>query len=340
MNTVSLAENGVLPYWLIRKGIRSRLGKKLRSESSKGENTHQAFKESLRESDIATDTEKANEQHYELPAAFFQRILGPHLKYSSAYWPEECENLAEAERASLAQVAERAQLRDGQIVLDMGCGWGSFSLWAAEKYRSSQFLAVSNSNTQREFIEELARSRGILNLKVVTCDINEFQPGKSFDRIVSIEMLEHARNYDQLFERVASWLKPEGRFFAHVFSHRKYSYPYKSDDPSEWMARYFFTGGIMPGHDLLPSFNRSLSTIDSWQLSGEHYCKTAEAWLENFDDNAAEIREVFVECYGPEKAKTWMWRWRLFILACAELFGYKSGVEWGVSHYLFSRKEA
>ncbi|MEM9160253.1 MAG: cyclopropane-fatty-acyl-phospholipid synthase family protein, partial [Verrucomicrobiota bacterium] len=285
----------------------------------------------------ATDTDKANEQHYELPPEFFELILGPHLKYSSAYYPEGVTKLGDAEEAALSLIDKRAQLEDGQEVLDMGCGWGSFSMRAAAKFPNSRFTLVSNSSLQADHIRNRAAKRGLANLEVLTCDMNVFDPGKQFDRIVSVEMLEHMKNYDTLFSRIATWLKDDAKFFVHVFSHKQYAYLYNEQDPSEWMARYFFTGGIMPSHDLLPSFKQHLKVMSSWHLDGTHYGRTSEAWLQNFDRNADDIRAIFDEQYGRKEARKWMWRWRLFILACAELFGYKDGGEWGVSHYLFEK---
>jgi cyclopropane-fatty-acyl-phospholipid synthase len=338
MNPISLAENGFLPYWLLRFGIRQRVGQKLVIEKSKSPEERDRFARSLASSPIAQDTEAANEQHYEVPTAFYKLALGPHLKYSSAYWPEGCKSLAEAEAAALKLIEERVELSVGQSVLDLGCGWGSFSLWAAPRHPSSTFLAVSNSHTQATFIREEASRRGIKNLKVVTCDINEFDPKVQFDRIVSVEMLEHVRNYESLFARIASWMQDDCKMFVHVFSHRKYAYAYEADNPSEWMARHFFTGGIMPSHALLPSFDTHLELQQSWQLDGTHYQKTSDAWLDNMNRHQDEIHTLFEKTYGAENANRWMWRWRLFFIACAELFGYKNGSEWGVSHYILGKK--
>lgn len=337
MNALSLAENGLLPYFLLRFGIRQRLKKKLEIEQSRGPDAFSRFKQDLESSDLAVDTDKANEQHYEVPSEFYTQVLGPYLKYSSGYWPEGCTSLEHSERASLELVAERAQLEDGQDVLELGCGWGSFSLWAAATFPNSNFTSVSNSFSQAEFINGEARKRGITNLKIVTCDINNFDTDTEHDRIVSIEMFEHVRNYATLFQKLSHWLKNDGRMFVHVFSHKKHAYAYDSKNPSEWMARHFFTGGIMPSHDLLPSFDKHIQMEESWQLDGTHYQRTSEAWLENMNKNESSIRPVFESVYGKENANQWMWRWRLFFLACAELFGYKNGSEWGVSHYRFKK---
>lgn len=340
MNTLTLAENGYIPYFLLRLGIRQRLKRKLEIEAGRGPEAKAAFKHELLVSPVAQDTDKANEQHYEVPAEFFNLTLGPYLKYSSGFWPEGCSSLEESELASLELVAERAQLENGQDILELGCGWGSFSLWASHKYPASTVTTVSNSSSQADFINERARQRGITNLKVVTCDINAFDTQTKYDRIVSIEMLEHVRNYEALFAKLSNWLKDDARMFVHVFSHKTHAYAYDSSNPSEWMARHFFTGGIMPSHDLIPSFDKYITLDESWSLSGEHYQKTSEAWLENMNKNQGEIETIFSKVYGPENTKQWMWRWRLFFLACAELFGYKQGSEWGVSHYRFAKRSS
>lgn len=337
MNTLTLAENGYVPYFLLRFGIRQRLKRKLEIESKRGPNAFLDFKQTLEQSAVAVDVEKANEQHYEVPAAFYQKALGPYLKYSSGYWPEGCKTIEESELRALELVAERAALQDGQEILELGCGWGSFSLWAASQYPKSRITSVSNSHSQAEYINGEAKRRGITNLTVVTNDINNFDTSVQHDRIVSIEMFEHVRNYAVLFEKLSKWLKDDGRIFVHVFSHKQHAYDYDSNNPSEWMAQHFFTGGIMPSHDLLPSFDKHIQMETSWKLDGTHYQRTSEAWLENMNRHQEEIEPLFEKTYGKENAKQWMWRWRLFFLACAELFGYKDGSEWGVSHYRFKK---
>ncbi|MEM9160721.1 MAG: class I SAM-dependent methyltransferase [Verrucomicrobiota bacterium] len=239
---------------------------------------------------------------------------------------------------SLRQIGERAALKDGQDVLELGCGWGSFSLWAAEHFPNSHFTAVSNSYGQAEYIRSAARRVEIANLEVITCDINRFEADRRFDRIVSVEMLEHVRNYERLFARISHWMKKEARFFAHVFCHKEYAYPFNADNPKEWMAKYFFTGGIMPSRDLLPRFDRHLELEKSWDLDGTHYEKTSNAWLANLNRNEAPALEVLSEGDGRDQAKLRLWRWRLFFLACAELFGYDKGNEWGVAHYVFKKR--
>ena len=327
----SLIESGRVPDPLLRLGIRANLFARLERERRRGPQAKRAFVERLRESAIAEDVEKANEQHYELPPEFFRLVLGPRLKYSSCYWPRGVRTLADAEEAMLELTCQRAGVEDGMELLDLGCGWGSLTLWLAERYPNAKILAVSNSAPQREFIEQ-HRAR---NVQVLTADANTLELAeRRFDRIMSVEMLEHVRNYEQLFARVASWLAPDGRFFCHVFSHTTYAYPYEDT----WIARKFFTSGTMPSHDLLLHFQRDLTAVDHWRLSGEHYARTAEAWLERMDSNEPEILRVLERRYGVDQATAWRENWRVFFLACAELWGYRAGREWLVSHYLFERR--
>ena len=327
----SLIESGRVPDPLLRLGIRANLFTRLERERRKGPQAKEAFVERLRASQIAEEVEKANEQHYELPPEFFRLVLGPRLKYSSCYWPDGVHTLAGAEEAMLELTCERAGVEDGMELLDLGCGWGSLTLWLAERYPNSKVLAVSNSAPQRAFIE----AHGATNVEVLTADANtlELDAGR-FDRVLSVEMLEHVRNYETFFGRIASWLATDGRFFCHVFSHTAYAYPYDGT----WMARKFFSGGTMPSHDLLLHFQRDLAAVENWRLSGEHYARTAEAWLERMDGNEPAILRVLATRYGAEKAAAWWENWRVFFLACAELWGYRGGSEWLVSHYLFERR--
>ncbi len=338
MKAIELAENGYLPTWLVRYGVRNLVKRRLESETKAYERKKERLIEELGSSPVAVDTDAANQQHYEVPAEFYKIALGKRLKYSCCYWPEGVGTLDEAEVASLEQIAQRAQLTDGQRILELGCGWGSFSLWAAETFPNSLITSVSNSSGQRTYIEQQARARGLNNLHVITCDMNRFTTKRRFNRVVSVEMFEHMRNYRELFNRIHGWLEPGAKMFIHVFSHKTVAYLFEDKDQDDWMARHFFTGGIMPSHDLLPRFCAPFDLIGQWQLNGMHYQKTAEAWLENIDRNQDKVRTAMERIYGRENSKVWTQRWRIFMIACAELFGYENGEQWGVSHYLFEKK--
>jgi cyclopropane-fatty-acyl-phospholipid synthase len=322
-----IVDSGVIPEPVLRAGIRAVCRLRLHEEARRGSGHARAFVETLRGSDVAIETAAANTQHYEVPAGFFERVLGPHLKYSACYWPPGVHDLGGAEAAMLELYAERAQLADGQDVLDLGCGWGSFALWAAARYPASRIIAISNSQSQRAFITQRAGERGLPNLEVRTADVRtlELAP-QSFDRIVSIEMLEHVRNYAVLFARIARWLRPSGMAFAHVFAHARYAYPFEDGGTADWMAREFFTGGIMPSAELFHHFDDDLEIAEEWHLDGTHYAKTAEAWYEQLVAHRAEVIAIL----GDRRAYH---RWRVFFLACAELFGFRNGREWLVAHY-------
>ena len=339
---VSWVEQGLVPDRVVRLGIRRLLKERLAevhaADAEAAEQANQAFIEEMRRAPIALVPEKANEQHYEVPAEFFAAALGPHRKYSSCWWGDGVEDLVQAEAAALRITCERAGLRDGQDVLELGCGWGSLSLWMADRYRNSHVTAVSNSHSQRRYIEEQAQARGLVNLQVITCDINQFDTRAGhFDRVVSVEMFEHLRNWPHVFARVAGWLKPEGRFFMHVFAHRGAPYAFVERDASDWMSRHFFSGGMMPGDDLALNFQDDLRLIKRWRWDGTHYQKTAEAWLRNMDESRAALMPLMVATYG-DAADAWWQRWRLFFMSVAELFGYENGQQWLVSHYLFARR--
>ena len=334
---IELSENGYLPEWLMRFGMRRLLRKRLEQEVNGGAIRQKAALKAFLESPVAVNTDKANEQHYALPPEFMEMALGSRLKYSSGYWPEGINTLDDAEIAALELVAERAQLDDTMKILELGCGWGSFSLWAAERYANATIVSVSNSASQRAYIEHKAKQRGLNNLKVITADINTFSIDETFDRVVTIEMLEHVRNHASVFEKIANWLKPDGRLFVHVFSHCKYAYPFEVDGDKDWMARYFFTGGIMPSHNLFRNYNQHLEIEQDWQLSGIHYQKTLDAWLHKMEASKAKVLEIFKETYGADQATVWFHRWRMFFMACSELFGFAKGKEWGVSHYMFRK---
>jgi len=281
---------------------------------------------------IAAHTDEANAQHYELPAAFFEAVLGPNLKYSSGLYPPGAVTLADGEVAALTETEAHADLQDGQAVLELGCGWGSLSLWMAARFPNSTITSVSNSASQRAFIEARAAERGLGNLTVITADMNDFATDQRFDRVVSVEMFEHMSNWRALLTRVRTWLEPDGLLFIHIFTHRNAPYRFDVDDPADWIAQYFFTGGVMPSHDLLAQFPDLFKVEQDWRWSGSHYARTAEQWPENFDANRATIDPVLDDVYG-KTATVWRRRWRLFFLATSGLFGHRGGEEWGVSHY-------
>jgi cyclopropane-fatty-acyl-phospholipid synthase len=294
----------------------------------------------MRTAPVAPVPELANEQHYEVPAEFFAHVLGPRRKYSSAWWPEDVADLGEAEDLALALTAERAELANGQRILELGCGWGSLTLWMARRYPGSQITGVSNSHSQRESIMDRARSEGLTNIEIITADINEFTHAGGFHRVVSVEMFEHLRNWPTMFSRVNSWLQPGGRFFMHVFCHRTTPYAFIDAGDSDWMSRHFFSGGMMPSDDLPLHFQQDLRLLQRWRWEGTHYQKTANAWLANLDAHREAVMPLLVATYGEAHAALWLQRWRVFFMACAELFGYRRGQEWWVGHYLFERPTA
>jgi cyclopropane-fatty-acyl-phospholipid synthase len=336
---IDALERGLVPDALARRAIRALCRQRLSGLNDSGDpqagSQDAALRASMESGPIALVPDKANEQHYELPPEFFAAILGPRRKYSCCYFPNPDATLADAEAAALAATCERAQLTDGQQILELGCGWGSLSLWMAQRYPRSRITAVSNSVAQRRFIESEALRRGLGNVTVVTADMNEYSPVENlFDRVVSVEMFEHMRNYDQLLERVASWLQPGGKLFVHIFCHRNRVYAFDSQGEANWMGRYFFTGGIMPSADLLRQFDRNMNVVRQWTWSGLHYQKTADAWLARFDARHNDILPILTSVYGAAEARRWLHRWRTFFLAVSELFGYAAGEEWFVSHYL------
>ena len=336
MGAITLATRFVelapIPDPLVRLGIAALCGRTHRKLSSQGAASNRNFAASIAALPIAEHVDDANAQHYELPAAFFDIVLGPHRKYSCCLFKSPTDDLAVAEEQALVETAAHADLVDGQSILELGCGWGSLSLWMARHYPASRIVAVSNSRSQRAFIEDRARAEGLANLTVVTADMNDFAPQSSFDRVVSVEMFEHMLNWRALLGRVRSWLKADGRFFMHVFTHRQTPYRFEHRDKTDWIAQHFFTGGIMPSHDFIREFSDLLTVEQDWRWSGTHYRDTARLWLKNFDDNADVIRAIMSDVYGADAA-LWQRRWRLFFLATEGLFGFGGGDVWGVSHY-------
>ena len=337
MNVDRLVASGLVPDVLLRAAIRHLCARRLRDEAAgdaeAAQTRHAAFVAAMRGSSVALETRAANDQHYEVPSAFFTLALGKRLKYSSALFPQGVTSLDAAEEAMLDLTCRRARLADGQDVLELGCGWGSLSLTMAERFPNSRILGVSNSKDQRLHIEGEARRRGLANLTIVTEDMNVFDAGRTFDRVVSVEMFEHMRNWPRLLARVASWMRPDARFFLHVFSHRDVAYPFAAAGETDWMARNFFTGGLMPSDRLVYEFADDLTVEEHWRVSGLHYAKTSEAWLENLDARRGEALGVFAAA-GDADPRGRVESWRVFFMACAELFAYQDGNEWLVSHYL------
>jgi cyclopropane-fatty-acyl-phospholipid synthase len=353
-------ERDLLPDWLIRIGIRRLLAERLREERRATLELQQRhlmkLVAQLKASPIALHTREANEQHYELPCEFFELVLGPQLKYSSCYFRPGTQSLATAEEEMLALTCQRARIVDGERILELGCGWGSLTLYMAARFPHARITAVSNSRTQKAFIDATAARRGLRNVEVLTCDMNDlsFDKNTRFDRAVSVEMFEHMRNYELLLARISRWLTPAATLFVHIFTHRTFAYPFEVHDAgasssatssatsnatsNDWMARYFFTGGIMPSDDLLGYFQRDMRLVGHWQVDGTHYQQTSECWLANMDRHCGQIRAILRRTYGDRGERRWWVYWRVFFMSCAELFGYAQGREWLVSHYLFENQ--
>jgi len=337
-----MAQSNLVPDWLIRLGIRVMLAAGLKRRYRAGLAARNADKrtliEKLRQDPIAIHTNDPNRQHYEVSSEFFQIVLGKWLKYSCCHWPEGVGTLDGAEEAMLRLTCERAQTRDGMDILDLGCGWGSLCLWIAEHYPHSRVSAVSNSHSQKTFIEQQCLERGLTNVEAITADVCDLDIQHRFDRVVSVEMFEHMKNYELLMAEIASMLRPDGLLFVHVFSHREFAYEFDASDPSNWMAQTFFTGGTMPSDDLLLHFQRDLRLVDHWCTDGTHYARTLKAWLTNLDGHKAHVRRVLAGVYGADRAQEWLVNWRLFFIACEETFGFHKGREYLVSHYLFDKR--
>ena len=333
-------DSGRIPDFLLRDGVRRRLNRMLNEYKGLDAQAEQKVKNdliaSLETMPIAIATDEANEQHYELPPRFFELVLGPHLKYSSCLYENPNADLKEAEEAMLTLTCDRAELADGQEILEIGCGWGSLTLFMAARYPGAKITAISNSRFQREFILKRAEERGLTNVDVQTVDINNLDLGRQFDRVVTVEMFEHARNYRKLLGKVTDHLKPGGLLFVHIFAHRHMPFLFDHTDQGNWMARYFFAGGTMPSHDLLFYFTEGLTRVTHWVVDGRHYEKTLNAWLREMDKKQDQVRPVLQETYG-EHWRAWENRWRLFFISCAEFFGLNEGKEWNVVHYLFKK---
>ncbi len=338
---ISWTESGLVPDSVIRAGIRRLLDNKLveidADDPEVAAATRNDFVEKMRQSPVALVPELANEQHYEVPAAFFDTVLGARRKYSCSTWKEGVTNLDQAEIDALETTVARAAVEDGMSVLDLGCGWGSLSLYIAEHFPNCSVVSVSNSTSQGDYIRERAAAQGFGNIDVLTADMNDFDIDRRFDRIVSVEMFEHLRNYEEMFRRIHGWLEPGGRFFMHIFTHRSTPYEYIDKGPSDWMTRYFFSGGIMPSADLPLRYASDLAIERQWTWNGMHYARTCRAWLDKLDRNKAAVMPILESTYGRDDAARWFMRWRMFFMACEELFRYRDGGEWFVSHYRFRR---
>jgi len=348
MEIDKILEKNIVPDWAIRMAARRLTRNRLKLIESRSVEEHQAYlreyREHLAAQPIAIQTAEANEQHYEVPTDFFQQVLGTHMKYSCGYWEEDIpihrlhEGLDDSEEAMLRLTCERAELTDGQKILDLGCGWGSLSLYMARRYPGADIVAVSNSSTQKAYIDARAEAEHLTNIRVITEDINKLALNEQFHRVMSVEMFEHMRNYETLMEKVAKCLLPQGKLFVHIFCHGTTPYLYEARSEGDWMARYFFSGGTMPSQDLLHYYNRHFYLKEQWAVSGLHYQKTLEAWLQRMDARKDTIMPVMGQIQGPGQALKWWVYWRVFFMACAEFFAFTGGNQWYVSHYLFEKR--
>lgn len=337
--SIRLAERGFINDPIVRVGIRKLLAERLETISKDTREAGDWIRD-LESRPVAENTGAANKQHYEIPPEYFETVLGPGLKYSSGYWDGAATGLEQAEATMLRLTVERAQIADGQRILDLGCGWGALALSMARNFPASEIVAVSNSRPQGAYIERIRDNEQLPNLTVLTRDINTFTPDRPFDRIVSVEMFEHVRNHRELLRRVHQWLRPGGKLFVHIFAHRSQAYLYEARDSKDWMSKHFFTGGIMPSAELLPAAAENFTEEERWHINGLHYSKTLETWLYNHDHHREAILEIFRRCYGGKDARLWYQRWRLFYMACSELFRFREGAEWGVLHYRFAANDS
>ncbi|WP_442508445.1 SAM-dependent methyltransferase [Novipirellula sp. SH528] len=343
MSLIQLAEKRWLPDPVIRYGmrrlLRDRLTQETRLAGADFDDAIDRFAQRQRQAVVTIETHRANEQHYEVPAAFFELVLGARLKYSCGWWADATTTLDESEEAMLRLTCQRAGIEDGMQILDLGCGWGSLSLWIAEMYPHCQITSLSNSVSQKAFIEQKCAQRGLRNINVITADVGTFDTRQTFDRVVSVEMFEHVRNHETLLSRIAKWLKPEGKLFVHIFCHRNLAYSFETEGDENWMGRHFFSGGIMPAEDLFLRYQRDVAVKHQWWIRGTHYARTCEEWLCRLDACDPEVLRVLTLSATDESPRVLVQRWRMFFMACAELFKFDNGDQWGVGHYLFEINE-
>ena len=350
VSLIELAEKRWLPDPVIRYGMRRMLRERLKQETLLAAGGYDKaldqFAERQRESMVTIETHRANEQHYEVPSEFFELVLGARLKYSCGFWKDETTSLDESEEAMLKLTCQRAGIENGMRILDLGCGWGSLSLWVAENFPDCKIMSLSNSASQREFINQKCKERNLRNVNVITADVGAFDTEERFDRVVSVEMFEHVRNHDRLLNRIARWLIPSGQLFVHIFCHRNLAYTFETEGEENWMGRHFFSGGIMPAEDLFLRYQRDLTVKQQWWIDGSHYARTCEHWLNRLDGQEREVRRALMasgndeSSKGVESSKLLVQRWRMFFMACAELFKFDYGNQWGVGHYLFDVNES
>ncbi|XP_057959261.1 (S)-coclaurine N-methyltransferase isoform X2 [Malania oleifera] len=335
-------ERNLLPDAVIRILTRLLLASRLRSGYRPSSDLQLSdllhFSHCLREMPIAIDTDKPKAQHYELPTSFFKLVLGKHLKYSCCYFPDKSSTLEDAEKAMLEVYCKRSRIEDGHTVLDVGCGWGSLTLYIAQNYANCRITGICNSSTQKAHIEEQCQELQLQNVEIIVADISTFKMEASYDRIFSIEMFEHMKNYKDLLKKISEWMKQDGLLFIHHFCHKAFAYHFEDIDEDDWITRYFFTGGTMPSANLLLYFQDDVSVVDHWLVNGRHYQQTSEEWLKRMDQNMASIRSIMESTYGKDSATKWTVYWRTFFIAVAELFGYNNGEEWMVAHFLFRKK--